>query len=149
MHNDRQLFVEVMQHVVTCTCKHWSYPRLSLSHPTVPAVPTGKAISLVATPDIVSVLLSWEPPINGRGTVTQYTVAHGLADTQNLIASRALSGNTTSYRVTRLIPETAYRFAVTPSTSAGEGPPQRLTRTTQTIGECCTQVHHDTSCVLY
>ena len=103
----------------------------------LPAGPS-EVTSLVATPDIVSVLLSWEPPINGRGTITQYTVAHGLANSQNLITSRALSGNTTSYRVMQLIPETAYRFVVTPYTSAGEGPPQRLTGTTQSIGECWT-----------
>ena len=103
----------------------------------LPAGPS-EVTSLVATPDIVSVLLSWEPPINGRGTITQYMVSHGLADSQNLIASRVLSGNTTSYRVMQLIPETAYRFAVTPSTSAGEGPPQRLTGTTGSIGECWT-----------
>ena len=103
----------------------------------LPAGPS-EVTSLVATPDIVSVLLSWEPPINGRGTIIQYLVSHGLADSQNLIASRVLSGNTTSYRVMQLIPETAYRFAVTPSTSAGEGPAQRLTETTQSIGECWT-----------
>ena len=105
--------------------------------PPFPAGPS-EVTSLVATPDIVSVLLSWEPPTNGRGTITQYTVSHGLADSQNLIASRVLSGNTTSYRVMQLIPETAYRFVVTPSTSAGEGPPQRVTGTTRSIGECWT-----------
>ena len=82
-------------------------------------------------------LLSWDPPINARGTITQYVVDHGLADSEHLIASEGLSGNTTSYRVTQLIPETAYRFTVTPYTSAGEGPQQRLNGTTLSIGECC------------
>ena len=103
----------------------------------LPAGPS-EVISPIATPDIVSVLLSWEPPINGRGTITQYVVDHGLADSEHLIASVPLSGNTTSYRVTQLIPETAYRFIVTPSTSAGEGPQRCLNGTTLSIGECCT-----------
>ena len=102
----------------------------------LPAGPS-EVTSLVATPDIVSVQLSWEPPISGRGTITQYVVDHGLADSEHLIASVALSGNTTSYQVTGLILETAYRFTVTPFTSAGEGPQRHLNGTTLFIGECC------------
>ena len=102
----------------------------------LPAGPS-EVTSLVATPDIVSVRLSWEPPINGSGTITRYMVDHGLADSEHLIASVVLSGNTTSYRVTGLILETAYRFTVTPYTSAGEGPQRRLNGTTLSIGECC------------
>ena len=103
----------------------------------LPAGPS-EVTSLVATPDIVSVRLSWEPPISGRGTITQYMVDHGLADSEHLIASEVLSGNTTSYRVTGLILETAYRFTVTPFTSAGEGPQRHLNGTTLSIGECYT-----------
>ena len=102
----------------------------------LPAGPS-EVTSLVATPDIVSVMLSWEPPISGRGTITRYVVDHGFANSEHLIASVVLSGNTTSYRVTGLIPETAYRFTVTPFTSAGEGPQRRLNGTTLSIGECC------------
>ena len=103
----------------------------------LPAGPS-EVTSLVATPDIVSVRLSWEPPINGRGTIIRYMVDHGLADSEYLIASEVLSGNITSYRVTGLIPEIAYRFTVTPFTSAGEGPQRRLNGTTLFIGKCCT-----------
>ena len=102
----------------------------------LPAGPS-EVTSLVATPDIVSVLLSWEPPISGRGTITQYVVDHGFADSEHVIASVVLSGNITSYRVTRLILETAYRFTVTPFTSAGEGPQRRLNGTTLSISKYC------------
>jgi len=95
----------------------------------------GGVTSLEVIPDIVSVVVTWEPPTNGRDSITQYELSYGLSNSENLITSVRLSSSTTSFRVTGLAPATAYMFVVTPSTSAGMGPRQRVVSTTHPIGE--------------
>ena len=93
--------------------------------------------SLEVIPDVVSVVVTWEPPTDGRGSITRYELSYGLSNSENFINSVRLSSSTTSFRVTGLAPSTAYMFVVTPSTSAGVGPRQRVVRTTRPIGEGC------------
>jgi len=111
----------------------------------------GGVTSLEVIPDIVSVVVTWEPPTDGRGSITQYELSYGLSNSENFINSVHLSRSTTSYRVTGLAPSTAYMFVVTPSTSAGVGPQQRVVSTTRPIGEgcvilCCVKTYLITLC---
>ena len=97
----------------------------------------GGVTSLDVIPDIVSVLVTWDPPANGRGSITQYELGYGLSTSENFIGTVSLSGSTTSHRVARLAPDTSYVFVVTPFTSAGMGLQQRMVQTTRPIGESC------------
>ena len=106
----------------------------------------GGVTSLEVIPDIVSVVVTWDPPADGRGSITQYELGYGLSNSEHFIGTVSLSGNTTTYRVARLAPETSYVFVVTPFTSAGVGLQQRMVQTTRPIGEscmCCAVVRHN------
>jgi len=111
----------------------------------------GGVTSLEVIPDIVSVVVTWEPPTDGRDSITRYELSYGLSNSENFINSVRLSRSTTSYRVTGLAPSTAYMFVATPSTSAGVGPRQRVVSTTCPIGEscvilCCVKINLITLC---
>ena len=120
---------------------------MSILFPIVP----GGVTSLEVRPDIVSVVVTWEPPTDGEDSITQYELSYGLSNSENFINSVRLSSSSTSFRVTGLAPATAYMFVVTPSTSAGAGPRQRVVSTTRPIGEgcvilCCVKTYLITLC---
>ena len=93
----------------------------------------GPVRSLTVEPDIVSVMVSWEPPELGRDYITVYNISWLSGD--DVIGYDEVDGGTTSYRITGLEPETTYMVIVRAFTSAGAGMTSSETAITNEIGE--------------
>ena len=90
----------------------------------------------MVTPDITSVAISWEPPVEGegRGLVTHYQVCYqpSGAPFTNCAFERDLF---LRFRLTNLQPETRYVVLVSALIEGLEGPVEQKMVTTRRIGK--------------
>ena len=92
--------------------------------------------ALRVSPDITSIVVSWEPPVEGegRGLVTQYQVCYQPigAFFSNCDFERDLVQR---FRLTNLQPETSYVVRVRAHIERREGPVEQEMVTTKPIGK--------------
>ncbi len=88
--------------------------------------------SLRAVPGSVSIHLSWKPPSEYHGQITQYHIQYWDSNRQSKTA--AVNGNTLELILTGLKPEETYTIQVRASTRAGRG--ESTSNTTSTLKLC-------------
>ena len=86
--------------------------------------------------DIVSAQLEWEPPVEGegRGRITEYEIRYRQQNSENYLGIMRVSRETTSHRVTGLLPSNSYVFEVKPHIELLSGALSQKTVTTNMIG---------------
>ena len=89
--------------------------------------------SLTTAPDIISVVVNWDPPQQGVGHITEYEIRYSLGT--SLLGLKQVSGELSSYRVTGLLPSIEYQFEIRAFIESLVGPPEQVTGTTNEIGE--------------
>ena len=105
----------------------------------VPSVP-GPVLSLSSSPDILSVTVRWQPPLETGGFISSYSVSHRLTTSgaeEPFLGTAEVGGGATSHRVTGLVPETQYTIVVEAFTSAGGGTNTSVFGTTTDVGGLC------------
>ena len=86
--------------------------------------------SLITTPDILSVVLNWDPPLHGLGYITDYEISYS-----NRLDVERVSGESTSYRVTGLQPGVPCQFEVRAFINSLGGHSESINGTASKIGE--------------
>ena len=102
-----------------------------------PSVP-GQVRSLSSSPDILSVTVRWQPPLEASGFITGYSVSHRLTGSGSggaFLGTAEVGADVTSFRVTGLVPETQFTILVGAATAAGEGSTAPIIATTTNVGE--------------
>ena len=92
-----------------------------LSFSPVPSQP----LNVAAESGTRSIIVSWQPPAEPNGVITQYTITITPLNS-NSSQEFTASGSATSYTVPGLVPYQLVAITVTASTSAGKGPPSEV-----------------------
>ena len=87
-----------------------------MCHLTVPDAPTALNVSSIAN---TSAEISWMPPVNENGIITNYTIE--IFSGVQVVISQTLTASDLEYMATGLNPFTNYSVSVYASTSAGAG----------------------------
>ena len=72
-----------------------------------------------------SILVSWRPPIQPNGVISQYIVYTKADDSEQPI-SQKVPPNQFTHEATKLSDKVRYDFWVTASTNIGEGQPSKI-----------------------
>ena len=86
----------------------------TISIPTVP----GPIHSLTATPKVISIVLSWRPPLEPNGVIIAYEVQYSSEGEKTNVT---VIGQDNSFTITGLLPSTHYNISVMAYTIVGPG----------------------------
>jgi len=111
----------------------------------ISSVVPGNVSALSAEPDILSVVISWEPPTVGLGYISTYKLCSKpvLARFQNCLIFEEASVQ--SFRIEHLLPQTVYIVTLSASIADSEGPVEQVVVRTNSVGEC----RHVHACVVF
>ena len=104
-----------------------------ISYTLFPGIPD-PVVSLSAFPDVTSINVTWDPPIEPHGNIERYQVEYWtIAGGRDEKHSIFVINNATV--LTSLLPETTYVIAVRPYTFVGDGDPVMVQSTTLKLCE--------------
>ena len=89
----------------------------TISIPTVP----GPIHSLTATPKVISIVLSWRPPLEPNGVIIAYEVRYSSEGITAEKTNVTVIGQDNSFTITGLLPSTRYNISVVAYTIVGPG----------------------------
>ena len=98
----------------------------------------GEVTSFTGTPDIISITVSWEPPVSGegRGHISQYEVCYRpVGSTFSPLCATLIGEDIKRYRIQGLQVENAYSITVQAFIESLAGPIQVIVARTSSIGK--------------